>query len=214
MGQKVKREAFVMGKTTGFSSGANLNASSSSWFSKNRKEISDFVKDDFFIRSFILKSYREALISRILISRGQSKIANISIYSAKPSLIVGKIDAMKISSEYLNSKSLFGCKISVLPIKKPELEAAVAAEIISQSIESMRSYKKSAKVAISSALKSGAKGVKIIISGRLNGAEIARSEKFLEGSVPLSTIRSDISYSASKAFTKYGVVGVSVWINR
>ncbi len=216
MGQKIKRCAFVAGKNLGQRNSVliSLSEPKSKWFTTNKQDMRDFVYDDFIIRKFISKEARDALISKIFISRGHDKSASISVYVAKSALLLGKIDKMKKLGEALQKITKFGARLSVVSVKKPELDASVVGVTIAYAIESTKSYKKGIKLAMSSAMKSGAKGIKVMISGRINGAEIARSEKFAEGSVPLSTLRADIDYVCEKAITKYGVIGIQVWINR
>lgn len=214
MGQKVNRNAFSVAYKRSLQF-TNTPIYKSIWFSEDKKEIQSFVYEDFLIRQFLLKFAREAMVSDIYISRGNDRKPSVSMYVAKPSVLVGKQEKMDEMRKELISITGSDVKVSISSIKNPELDAAICAANICLTMEkSSKSCKKIAKTIMSSAMKIGAVGVTVLISGRINGAEIARSEEFSEGSMPLSTLRADISYASDKAITKYGVIGVKVWVNR
>ncbi len=202
MGQKVNPVCYRLGI---------VKTWDSLWYSE--KDYVNYLIEDFKIRGFINKNYAKSFISKIEISRFP-QLVNVTINSAKPGIIIGKKGAeIEIISKALE-KMVSGKKISVSvrEIKSPELDASVAGQDIARQIERRISYKKAIKQAIRNAMKSGAKGIKIRISGRLNGAEIARTEEFKEGRLPLSTLSADIDYKMSESLTEMGIIGIKVWI--
>ena len=181
------------------------------WFA--RDSYGKQLLEDLEIRKFLNKAFEKAEISRIEIEKASDNL-RVIIHSGKPGYVIGKkgqeIDALRVTlAKKLNKSNV---EVSVQEVKTPELDAMLVAKSIAGQIERRSSYKKAMKKAAASAMKSGAQGVKICISGRLNGAEIARSEWTRVGSVPLHTLRSNIDYGFTEAFTTYGLIGVKVWI--
>ena len=203
MGQKVNPNGIRIG----------INKTwSSRWFSKN--EYNKLLHQDLKIKSFVEKKLKNASISKINIERAAKKL-RISIYSSRPGIIIGKkgadIEALKKSLSKMSKLEVF---LDIKEVRKPEVEAKLVAENIATQLEKRISFRRAMKKAVQSAMRLGAKGVKIVCSGRLGGAEIARTEKYHEGSVPLHTLRGDIDYSTAEAETTYGICGIKVWINK
>jgi small subunit ribosomal protein S3 len=183
----------------------------SRWFAE--KDYALALHEDYRIRDFLKKKLYHAAVSKIIIERAVNRI-KINIHSARVGLIIGKkgteIESLKAElSKMLPGKEV---TINIFEIRKPELDAQLVAENIALQIMRRISYRRAMKKAISSALKFGAKGIKVMIAGRLAGAEIARTEWYREGRVPLQTLRADIDYGFAEAFTTYGVIGIKVWI--
>lgn len=202
MGQKVN--------PTGMRTGI-IKSWASNWFASKGK-YKHYLKDDLAIRKYLEKVFQGLGVSHIEIQNTSGQII-INIHSAKPGLIIGqggsKIEELKDKLERKFNQN-FG--INVLEINKPALDAKIVAENIAQQIERRISYRRAAKASLEKAMESGAKGIKVRVGGRLNGVEIARSEFFSEGRIPLQTFRADIDYAMVKAHTTYGVIGVKVWI--
>jgi len=177
-----------------------------------KKQFADTLIEDVKIRELIKNKLYTAGISRIQIERAANKIS-INIHTAKPGIVIGKggagIEALKNELEKFTKKSVI---INIIEIKVPELDAQLVAENIAAQIEKRISFRRAMKQAISRAMKAGAKGIKTMVSGRLGGAEIARSERYHEGTIPLQTLRADIDYGFAEAHTTYGRIGVKVWI--
>lgn len=190
--------------------------SDSKWFADHRS-FANTLQSDIEIRKSIIKFLPEgSCISRIIIERtGNIGKKNIKIIlrTSKPGIVIGKggedVDKLKI---FLSKQLNANMQINIEEIRKPELEAKLVAESVAAQLEKRVMFRRAVKRAVASSLKQGAKGVKIAVSGRLNGAEIARTEWYREGRVPLHTFRADISYSEAIAKTTYGVIGVKVWI--
>ena len=203
MGQKVN--------PNGFRLGVNRNWSSR-WFSKSN--YAKFLHQDLEIKSYVEKKLKNASIAKINIERAAKKI-RISIYSSRPGIIIGKkgadIEDLKNKLTKLSNLEVF---LDIKEIRKPEVEAKLVAENIATQLEKRVSFRRAMKKSVQSSMRLGAKGVKVLCSGRLGGAEIARNEKYNEGSVPLHTLRSDIDYATAEAETTYGIVGIKVWINK
>ena len=180
------------------------------WF--DEKNYADRIKEDLVIRNYVLSRYPSASISKVLINRTSEK-ASVTINTARPGLIIGKggveVDALK-----KNLKKLVGydVQVNVSEIKRPALVAKLVGQNIAQQLEKKVNYRRAVKKSIQSTMQLGAGGIRVCISGRLNGAEIARSETFREGRVPLHTLRSDIDYAHVEANTAYGIIGIKVWI--
>ncbi len=180
------------------------------WF--DEKNFADRIKEDLVIRNYVLSRYPSASISKVLINRTSEK-ASVTISTARPGLIIGKggveVDALK-----KNLKKLIGydVQVNVSEIKRPALVAKLVGQNVAQQLEKKVNYRRAVKKSIQSTMQLGAGGIRICISGRLNGAEIARSETFREGRVPLHTLRSDIDYAHVEANTAYGIIGIKVWI--
>ena len=203
MGQKVNPNGFRLG----------INKTwSSRWFSKSN--YAKFLHQDLEIKSYVEKKLKNASIAKINIERAAKKI-RISIYSSRPGIIIGKkgadIEDLKNKLTTLSNLEVF---LDIKEIRKPEVEAKLVAENIATQLEKRVSFRRAMKKSVQSSMRLGAKGVKILCSGRLGGAEIARNEKYNEGSVPLHTLRSDIDYATAEAETTYGIVGIKVWINK
>ena len=203
MGQKVNPNGFRLG----------INRTwSSRWFSKS--DYAKFLHQDLEIKSYVQKKLKNASIAKINIERAAKKI-RISIYSSRPGIIIGKkgadIEDLKNKLTKLSNLEVF---LDIKEIRKPEVEAKLVAENIASQLEKRVSFRRAMKKGVQSSMRLGAKGVKVLCSGRLGGAEIARNEKYHEGSVPLHTIRSDIDYATAEAETTYGIVGIKVWINK
>ncbi len=185
---------------------------SSRWFSKN--EYTKLLHQDLKIKSYVEKKLKNASISKINIERAAKKL-RLSIYSSRPGIIIGKkgadIETLKKDLSDMSNLEVF---LDIKEVRKPEVEAKLVAENIASQLEKRISFRRAMKKAVQSAMRLGAKGVKVVCSGRLGGAEIARTEKYHEGSVPLHTLRGDIDYSTAEAETTYGICGIKVWINK
>ena len=185
---------------------------SSRWFSKN--EYTKLLHQDLKIKKYVEKKLKNASISKINIERAAKKL-RVSIYSSRPGIIIGKkgadIETLKNDLSKMSNLEVF---LDIKEVRKPEVEARLVAENIASQLEKRISFRRAMKKAVQSAMRLGAKGVKVVCSGRLGGAEIARTEKYHEGSVPLHTLRGDIDYATAEAETTYGICGIKVWINK
>ena len=185
---------------------------SSRWFSKN--QYTKLLHEDLKIKSYVEKKLKNASISKINIERAAKKL-RLSIFSSRPGIIIGKkgadIEMLKNDISKMSKLEVF---LDIKEVRKPEVEAKLVAENIASQLEKRISFRRAMKKAVQSAMRLGAKGVKVVCSGRLGGAEIARTEKYHEGSVPLHTLRGDIDYSTAEAETTYGICGIKVWINK
>ena len=185
---------------------------SSRWFSKN--EYTKLLHQDLKIKSYVENKLKNASISKINIERAAKKL-RLSIYSSRPGIIIGKkgadIETLKNDLSKMSNLEVF---LDIKEVRKPEVEARLVAENIASQLEKRISFRRAMKKAVQSAMRLGAKGVKVVCSGRLGGAEIARTEKYHEGSVPLHTLRGDIDYATAEAETTYGICGIKVWINK
>ena len=185
---------------------------SSRWFSKN--EYTKLLHQDLKIRNYVQHKLKNASISKINIERAAKKL-RLSIYSSRPGIIIGKKGAdIETLKNHLAKMSNLEVFLDIKEVRKPEVEAKLVAENIATQLEKRISFRRAMKKAVQSAMRLGAKGVKVVCSGRLGGAEIARTEKYHEGSVPLHTLRGDIDYSTAEAETTYGICGIKVWINK
>jgi len=183
----------------------------SRWYA-NSKDFGDSIVEDFKIRKFLKNKLFAAGISRIEIEKKANKV-NVFIHTAKPGIIIGKggteIEKLKAEVSKLVGKDV---NVNIVEIKNPDLDAQLVAENIAAQLERRISFRKAMKQVMGRAMKSGAKGIKTNCSGRLGGAEIARTEHYAEGTIPLQTIRADIDYGFAEANTTYGKIGVKVWI--
>jgi len=183
----------------------------SRWYA-DKKDVADLLLEDIKIRTLLYELYKTASVSKIEIERSKSRVI-ITVNTAKPGMVIGRDGATKVAVieklKTLSNKEVF---LNIVEIKHPELDALLVAESIAQQLENRASFRRTQKVAIQRALKAGAKGCKTLVSGRLAGAEIARSEGYAEGNVPLHTLRADIDYALAEAHTTYGKLGVKVWI--
>jgi len=196
---------------TGFRLVINRNWSSK-WIA--RHEYGSFLHLDLKLRKELKDRLRHAAISAIDIERAANKM-KINIMTARPGIIIGKkgMEVEKLKS-WVAAQTHQDVSINIKEVKKPELDAQLVAESISNQLERRISFRRAMKKAEENALRFGAKGIKIKISGRLNGAEIARSEEYLAGQMPLQTLRADIQFGFAEALTTYGIIGVKVWVNR
>lgn len=184
------------------------------WYA-NKNEVADLLIEDLKIRKFLEKAYANASVSKIAIERGKSKIV-VTVHTAKPGMVIGRDGVTKneVTQQLLKLTGKKNVYINVVEIKRPEQDALLVARSIAQQLENRASFRRVQKIAIQRALKSGAKGCRTLISGRLAGAEMARSEGYSEGNVPLHTLRADIDYAQAEANTTYGKLGIKVWINK
>ena len=210
MGQKVNPLAFRLG---------SYASHKSNWFAGKKADYAMQIQEDVKIRQYINKKLASAGISDIVIER-KSKILEVTLFTARPGVVVGRqgngIESLKsgIMSLFVNSHTDYELVLNINEIKKPDADAALVAENICQQLQRRVAYRRAVKRALQSAMRHQVKGIKIQVSGRLNGAEIARSEWSKEGSIPLHTLRMDIDYAECTALTTYGILGVKVWINK
>ena len=184
----------------------------SNWYGGNN--FGDKLAEDAKIRKYLRIRLAKASVSRIAIER-TLKIVTVTIHTARPGIIIGKggqeVETLKQEIKKITNKEI---QINIFEIKRPELEATLVADSIARQVEGRISYKRATKMAIASTMRMGAEGIKVQVSGRLNGAEMARSEMFKDGRTPLHTFRADIDYALAEALTQYGLIGVKVWICR
>ena len=205
MGQKVHPTGIRLGISKGW---ASKWFSSSSDYSKN-------VFQDFKIREYLNKKLKDAAVSKIYIDRSSENVT-VAIFSARPGIVIGKkgegIESLRKEVAKLMDTSINNVLLNINEIKKPELDAKLVASSITQQLERRVLYRRAMKRAVTNTMRLGANGIKVKIAGRLNGAEIARSEWYQEGRVPLHTLKANIDYGVSEAKTTYGIIGVKVWI--
>jgi len=185
----------------------------SKWYAE--KDFGALLMEDVRIRDFLKKKLKDAAVSHIEIERAANRV-NVTIHTAKPGMVIGKggaeVEALRHELVKLtNGKRVH---INIAEIKHPELDAVLVAENIAQQLERRVSFRRAMKQAIQRTMRAGAKGIRTMVSGRLGGAEIARTEGYVEGTVPLHTLRADIDYGFAEAHTTYGRIGVKVWIYR
>ena len=182
----------------------------SRWFA--RKDYAKLLEEDIFIRKYLKKRLSQAGISRIVIQRAVSKVT-INISTARPGLVIGRrgqqVDQLRDELQHITKKEIF---LNIDEVKKPDSDAVLVGEHVARQLEQRVSFRRAMKKAIASTMRSGAGGVRIVCSGRLGGAEMARTESYRDGRVPLHTLRADIDFARSTARTIYGAVGVKVWI--
>ena len=203
MGQKVNPNGLRLG----------INKTwSSRWYAKN-----NYVKllhEDLEVEKYVKNKLASASISKLVIERAAKKL-RLTIFSSKPGIIIGKKGSdIEILKKTLTEMTKLEVFIDIKEIRKPEVEAKLVAENIASQLEKRISFRRAMKKAVQASMRLGAKGVKVVCSGRLGGAEIARTEKYHEGSVPLHTLRNDIDYATAEAETTYGICGIKVWINK
>jgi small subunit ribosomal protein S3 len=203
MGQKVNPHGLRVGV---------IKEWSTQWYA-NKKDFSALLYEDYKIREYIKKKYFTFGISKTTIERPQGKII-VNIFTSKPGMIIGLKGAgvEQLKKELVKIAPNKAVSINILEVKRPDMDALLVAESIAAQLEKRASFRRSMKQAIGRVMRSGAKGVKIMVSGRLDGAEIARSEHYHEGSIPLQTLRADIDYADAEAHTTFGVIGIKVWI--
>ncbi len=185
----------------------------SKWYA-DKGNFADYLIEDNKVREFVKKKLYVAGVSKIVLERQADNKLKVIILTAKPGMVIGRsgngIDELKGELEKMTKKKI---TIEIKEVRRSELDAQLTAESIAQALERRISFRRAMKQAIGRTMKAGAKGVKVLVSGRLGGAEIARSEKYSEGNVPLHTLRADIDYGFAEADTTYGKIGVKVWIN-
>ncbi|MGD8933362.1 MAG: 30S ribosomal protein S3 [Gammaproteobacteria bacterium] len=205
MGQKVHPVGIRLGISTDWNS---------KWYASS-SDFPDLLNADIKVREFLKKKLENANVSKIQIER-PTRAAVITIHTARPGVVIGKkgADIEKLREEVAKLIGLHinSVKLNIEEIRKPELDAQLVAESIAQQLERRVMFRRAMKRAIQNTMRMGAEGVKIMVGGRLNGAEIARSECYAEGRVPLHTLRADIDYGFAEALTTYGILGVKVWI--
>jgi small subunit ribosomal protein S3 len=182
----------------------------SNWYAKER--FADYLHEDMVIRKYLKKRLEHGGISSLEIERTAKRVT-VGVHTSRPGIVIGKkgeeVERIKGELQHLTQKEI---QINIREVKKPEMDSQLVADNIARQVEKRVSYKKATKKAISTAMRMGAEGIKIMASGRLNGAEIARTETFKEGRIPLHTLRADIDYATATAHTTYGCIGVKVWI--
>ena len=202
MGQKVNPHGLRVGVIKDWDS---------RWFA-NKAAFGDTLVEDYNVRNFIKNSLKDAGVPKVEIERFAGKV-RIHVYCAKPGIVIGRggenIEKLRLSVEKMMGKSVY---INIVEVKQPDLDATLVAENIAAQLENRVAYRRAMKQAIGRAMKLGAKGIKVRCGGRLAGAEIARSETYHEGTIPLQTIRADIDYGFAEAHTTYGRLGIKVWI--
>lgn len=207
MGQKVHPIGIRLGITKDWAS---------KWYADS-KTFPVYIAQDKKIRDFIKKKLKDASVSRIHIERPARK-AHITIHTARPGIVIGKkgedIESLRRAVAQMIDMSLADVRLNIAEIRKPELDAQLVAEGIAQQLERRVMFRRAMKRAVTNTMRLGAEGIKVKVGGRLNGAEIARSEWYREGRVPLHTFRADIDYGFAESATTYGVIGVKVWIFR
>ena len=204
MGQKVSPHGLRVGVIKDWNS---------KWYG-DKKNFADFLAEYKQIREYVKKKLYVAGVSKVLIERSSETKLRVIVLTAKPGMVIGRagdgIEALKKGLVKLTGKEV---EISIEEVRRAELDAQLTAESVAQALERRVAFRRAMKQAIGRTMKAGAKGIKVTVSGRLGGAEIARSEKYSEGNVPLHTLRADIDYGFAEADTTYGKIGVKVWIN-
>jgi len=204
VGQKVNPVGFRTGVSRTWSS---------RWFSKGN--YATLLQEDLRIRKYIFKKFESAGVSHIDVERAAANM-NVNIYSSRPGIIIGKKGA---GAESLKEELIRICKIqsgepsvNVYEVSKPDMDASLVAQSIKAQLQRRVSFRRAMKKALGAAMKSGAKGIKVQVAGRLSGADMSRVERYREGQVPLHTLRADIDYGTAEALTTYGIIGIKVWI--
>ncbi len=204
MGQKVNPISLRLGITRTWDS---------RWYTR-RADYAPFLHEDIMIRDYIKKNFKDAGLDRVEIERASNR-AKITIHTARPGIIIGpkgaKIEALRTTLEQKTGKQIL---IQIEEIKRPEMRAQIVAESISQQLLRRVSFRRAMKRALQSSLDAGAQGVRVVCSGRLGGAEMSRTESYRKGRVPLHTLRADIDFGLTESRTKYGAIGIKVWIFR
>lgn len=203
MGQKVNPHGMRVGIIRGWSS---------QWYA-DKKDFAKLLKEDSVIRDFLKKKYYQAAVSSISIERSEGKIS-VTMITARPGVLIGKGGANVeiIKNEIAKLSKGNAVSLNIVEVKKPDMDAQLVAESIAAQLEKRVSFRRAVRQNMSRAMRAGAKGIKAMVSGRLDGAEIARSEHYHEGSIPLHTLRADIDYGFAEAHTTFGVIGVKVWV--
>ncbi|MBS1191104.1 MAG: ribosomal protein [Rhodocyclaceae bacterium] len=202
MGQKIHPTGFRLAVTKNWNS---------RWYA-NSQDFPEMLNEDIKVREYLKKKLAHASVGRVLIER-PAKNARVTVFSARPGVVIGKKgeDIEQLRSDL---QSIMGVPVhvSIEEIRKPELDAQLIADSIAQQLEKRIMFRRAMKRAMQNAMRLGAQGIKVMSAGRLNGAEIARSEWYREGRVPLHTLRADIDYATSEALTTYGIIGIKVWV--
>jgi small subunit ribosomal protein S3 len=203
MGQKVHPEAMRVGY---------IHDWKSNWF--NEKHFAEYLAEDVRIREHIIRKLSHAGLSNITIRKDSNEL-EVNIHTARPGIVIGKsgseVDALRRDLHKMTNKQI---KVNILEIKRPELDASLVAQSIAEQLQNRVAFRRAMKRALTSAMRSGAKGVKVQVSGRLGGAEMARTESYSDGRVPLHTMRADIDYGFYESRTTFGRIGVKCWINK
>ena len=204
MGQKVNPHGLRVGVIKGWDA---------KWYA-NKKDFSEYLVEDYKIREFIKNKYYTFGISKTTIERAQGKVT-VNVFTSKPGMIIGVkgagVEQLKKELAKVVAKGRT-IHINIMEVKRPDMDAQLVAENIAAQLEKRASFRRSMKQAMGRVMRSGAKGVKIMVSGRLDGAEIARSESYHDGSIPLQTLRADIDYAEAEASTTFGKIGIKVWV--
>lgn len=204
MGQKVNPISLRIGITRNWPS---------NWFVSDKDAYKEFLHEDLKIRNYVKKKFYQSSISKLEIERPSGDKIRLVVYCSKPGLLIGRkgadIDILRKDLARMFKKEIL---IDIREVKRPEIDSQLVSENIALQLERRVSYRRAMKRSITSALRLGAIGIKIMVSGRLGGTEIARSEWYREGRVPLSTLRADIDYGFAEALTTYGIIGIKVWI--
>ena len=203
MGQKVNPNGFRIGVNKDWNS---------QWYA-DKKTFAQYLLEDSKIREVINKKYGQCGISKVVIERTNKRLT-VNIYASRPGMLIGvkgaEIDVIKkLVAKQVSQKDI---TINIKEVKRPDIDATLVAQSIASQLEKRVAFKRACKMAVQKTMKEGAKGIKVMVSGRLNGAEIARSEHFYEGSLPLQTLRANIDYGTATAATTFGSIGVKVWI--
>lgn len=202
MGQKVHPTGFRLGISKDWTS---------KWYA-NSRDFADNLEQDLKVREYLRIKLKQSSVSRIQIER-PARSAHITIHTARPGMVIGKkgedIESLR---KHLSQMMEVPVTVNIEEIRKPELDALLVAESVAQQLERRIMFRRAMKRTVTNAMRIGAKGIKILVGGRLNGAEIARSEWYREGRVPLHTLRADIDYGTAEAHTTYGIIGIKVWI--
>ena len=205
MGQKVHPTGFRLGISADWTS---------TWYADSA-QFADYLAEDLRIRDFLKKKLSQAAVSRIQISR-PAKAVSVTIHTARPVIIIGKkgedIERLRLEIASLVSVHINNVKINIEEIRKPELDAQLVAEGVASQLERRVMFRRAMRRSVTNAMRIGAEGIKINVSGRLNGVEIARNEWYREGRVPLHTLRAIVDYGFAEALTTYGILGIKVWI--
>src|SRR5438876_4589412 len=203
MGQKVHPEGFRVGY---------IHDWKSNWF--NDREFADYLHEDIRIREHIEQKLSHAGLSDITIRKNKNEIT-VDIHTARPGIVIGKsgaeVDALRRDLHRMTGKQV---RVNILEVKRPELDAKLVAQSIAEQLQNRVAFRRAMKRAITSAIRAGAKGIRVQVSGRLGGAEMARTEGYSEGRVPLHTLRADIDYGMHEARTTFGRIGVKCWVNK
>ena len=204
MGQKINPNGFRVGV---------IRPWSTKWYA-DKKHYAEYLNEDLRIRKYIEKRLADASVSTIEIERAANRV-NVSIHTARPGMVIGKggseVEALRLELNKLTGKRVH---INVVEIKKPDLDANLVGENVAQQLENRIAFRRAMRGAMQRAMRAGAKGIKIQVAGRLNGADMSRVESYSDGTVPLHTLRADIDYSWDEARTTYGALGIKTWIYR